>query len=138
MNGGEDMDRRCRIRGYVPSHVDYLQSFLAGTMDQIKEYVTDEDLIFDIKLIIDELVVNGAMHGNGWNESKRVFLKIELDPDELIILVQDEGKGVEYSTDQYDCTQLKCSGRGLVIVEALTDSINYEGNRICCKKKINI
>lgn len=132
------MDRRCRIRGYVPSHVDYLKPFLAGTMNQIKQYVTDEDLIFDIKLIIDELVANGAMHGNEWNEAKRVFLKIELDPDELTILVQDEGQGLEYSTDQYDCNEMKCSGRGLVIVEALTDAICYEGNRIRCKKKISL
>lgn len=132
------MDRRCRIRGNVPSHVDHLKPFLTGTMDQIKRYVTDEDLIFDIKLIIDELVVNGAMHGNGWNEDKRVFLKIDLDPDEMTIAVQDEGKGMNYTTDQYDCAAKKCNGRGLVIVEALTDAISYEGNRILCKKKLNV
>lgn len=130
------MDRKFRIQGNVPSEITFVNHFLAGTMNQIQRYIKDEDLIFDIRLIIDELVVNGAKHGNKWNESKKVFLKIYMEDQELNIQVEDEGEGLNYSTDQYDCTKLKCSGRGLVIVEALADTIKYDGNRIYCKKNL--
>lgn len=128
------MDRRVLIEDHVPSDIDYVGQFLSNAMEKIRKHVIDEDLIFDIRLIIDELVVNGAQHGNEWNSSKKVFLKVDMDREKMMISVRDEGIGMNYSTDQFDCKEMKCSGRGLLIVEALTDVITYNGNQICCTK----
>lgn len=128
------MDTMCRIQGSVPSQLDTVNDFLSGAMRQIAVYITDPDLIFDIKLILNELVINGAMHGNKWNESKKVFLNIHLTDDRIQIIVRDEGEGINFSTEEYDYKDMKSNGRGLVLVEALTDNFICQGNEVIVNK----
>ncbi|MDO5037446.1 MAG: ATP-binding protein [Tissierellia bacterium] len=132
------MERICHIQGSVPSNINSVQEFLTTTMKRIEAYISDEDTIFDIRLIINELVVNGAKHGNGWNGNKEVFLAIHLSGEDITIQVKDEGQGICHAIDSYDPLDMKDSGRGLVIVRALTDDLIYQGNQIVAIKHLKL
>lgn len=118
--------------GSVASDMEALRGFIAETMDAIAAYIPNRDLQYNIRLIIDELMVNGADHGNAWNRDKQVFLRIDMEPDRMRIAVRDEGEGFYYSAEDFECTTDSCCGRGLFIVESICRSVEYKGNSIHC------
>lgn len=128
------MDAIYTYQGEVASEIDRIKPFLEEILCGIKKYIVDEETIFDIKLILDELVVNGALHGNELDKKKRVRLKIVLRNSSITIKVMDEGSGINYSANEDCFTAHKCCGRGLVLVKALTDSMVFRNNEVICLK----
>ncbi|CAC9936765.1 hypothetical protein PEPCOX59622_01676 [Aedoeadaptatus coxii] len=131
------MEGRRWIEGSVPSDMLMLREFIAGAMRQAASYVSDRDRLFDIRLIIDELLLNGADHGNAWDRKKEVYLRMEFIPNGVKIVVRDEGRGIDYVPEGYVCTTDCCSGRGLFIVESICQSVAYEGNTIECYMELS-
>lgn len=101
-------------------------------LKQINLIVEDEDLLFDLRLILNELLINAFTHGNKKDLGKAMHLSLILDDIELKIKVMDEGRGVNSADYCYNCADLKNHGRGLVIVEKLADSVFVEGNIVRC------
>lgn len=126
------MNRGNLIEGSVPSDMLSLRKFIADAMVEVASYVTDRDLLFDIRLIIDELLLNGADHGNEWDRQKQVYLRMDFIPSGVKIIVRDEGRGVQYLPEGDPCTMDGCSGRGLFLVESICRSVAYEGNTVKC------
>lgn len=122
--------------GSVKSDLDSVKIFLKTILEKLTEYIDDEDLFFDIRLILNELIVNGAIHGNCENINKLVFLTLILDQEGIKINVKDEGCGINHEIDSYDVEDMKCSGRGLILVEALTDCLILDRNEIFAVKYI--
>lgn len=120
------------IEGSVDSNLACLHNFIARAMRQVASHVSDEDLLYNIRLIIDELLLNGADHGNAWNRDKKVYLRIEIKPDGMCIVVRDEGKGFQKDCTPYDYASDRCGGRGLFLVESICESVIYEGNTVHC------
>lgn len=130
------MDTLYKFKGFVNSDLSLIKNFLDSAMKDLNPYIRDQEKLFDIKVILNELVVNGAMHGNEEDLNKKVCLKLILDRDSLKIIVKDEGRGVDFDTTLYDCTQKKCNGRGLLIVEALTDQLILNDNEVIAIKNL--
>ena len=122
------------FNGSVESDLDSVKTFLKTVLEKLNFYIDDEDSFFDIKLILNELVVNGVIHGNKENSEKKVFLDVTLDDKGIIINVRDEGKGIDYDVSSYKVEDMKCSGRGLVLVEALSDNLILRNNEIIAVK----
>ena len=120
------------FQGSVASDMESLRGFIAEAMGEIASYIPDRDLQYDIRLIIDELMVNGADHGNAWDGNKRVHLRVDMEPTVMHISVRDEGEGFYYSSKDFSCTTESCCGRGLFIVESICRSVEYHGNMIRC------
>ena len=130
------MDTLYKFKGFVNSDLSLIKNFLDSAMKDLNPYITDQEKLFDIKVILNELVVNGAMHGNEEDLNKKVCLKLILDRNSLKIIVKDEGRGVDFDTTLYDCTQKRCNGRGLLIVEALTDQLILNDNEVIAIKNL--
>lgn len=130
------MDTLYKFKGFVNSDLSLIKNFLDSAMKDLNPFIRDQEKLFDIKVILNELVVNGAMHGNEEDLNKKVCLKLILDRDSLKIIVKDEGRGVDFDTTLYDCTQKKCNGRGLLIVEALTDQLILNDNEVIAIKNL--
>ena len=130
------MDTLYKFKGFVNSDLSLIKNFLDSAMKDLNPYIRDQEKLFDIKVILNELVVNGAMHGNEEDLDKKVCLKLILDSDSLKIIVKDEGRGVDFDTALYDCTQKRCNGRGLLIVEALTDQLTLNDNEVIAIKNL--
>lgn len=97
--------------------------------------------IDDMKLVLNELLVNAVVHGNKKNKKKNVYLQMQLKNDSIMTKIADEGKGFDYLNyiSKYNSHQLKESGRGIKLICALTDSVAFNslGNEIKFFKKVN-
>lgn len=125
-------------RGSVCSELDAIKDFVNDTLDNLKNILDDSDLMFDLKLILNELIVNGALHGNECLVSKSVELCLEICENKLIIQVKDEGDGIsDFDLARYNPTDLKSWGRGLVLVNGLSDEFYIDENKVIAVKYLN-
>lgn len=122
------------FKGEVKSDLKQVKPFLDNILYNIKKYILSEELIFEIRLILDELVVNAVMHGNLCNSDKCVFLDVIIYENQILIKVKDEGTGIRYDIRECHCEGLQCCGRGLYLVNALTDGLEFNNNEITVKK----
>ncbi|MBC7088564.1 MAG: ATP-binding protein [Tissierellales bacterium] len=120
----------------VCSDLEYIKSFIDRTVKTLNCIISNKDILFDIKVILNELIVNGALHGNECMKEKCVNLTIKVDNDMLTIEVEDEGSGIIYNFDEYNPSDFKSWGRGLVLVKGLSDEFRVENNRAISIKKL--
>lgn len=123
-------------KGSVCSDLDTIKSFIDKTVGILNGIILDRDLMFDIRVILNELIMNGALHGNECMTSKCVSLTLRMNEDKLMIEVEDEGRGINYNLKEYNPSDLKSWGRGLVLVNGLSDELYVDRNRIVSVKKI--
>lgn len=112
------------------SDLENIKIAIQDIINNLRLIVDDENLIFDIRLILNELVINSVIHGNECDKGKSVELYLELIEDVLRIEVIDEGQGIDYDIKSYNSEELKCCGRGLVIVDGLSDEFHIDKNRV--------
>lgn len=117
--------------------------FLSDSRDSI-----NQDIIFEIKVILNELLQNAIKHGNKEDSKKSVEVSVGITVnDYAYFIVQDEGEGYdgrclreeECNLDEaIDICNLKESGRGMMIVRSLCDEIrfNEKGNKVIILKKL--
>lgn len=122
--------------GTVISDLDSIKYFIDGILNEITKHISDEEIMFDLRLILNELVINGALHGNKSEKTKLVRLEICLEKDKLKIKVEDEGNGIIENSDEKDIDELKCCGRGLLIVDRLSDEFLINKNKFMVVKRI--
>lgn|SRR5690554_2048350 len=122
--------------GSVCSDLDLVKGFIDKIMKKLNRIIDNGDTIFDIKLILNELVINGVFHGNECEDTKCVNLSLEIRNNRIIIEVEDEGEGIDYDFTSYNPLDLKCGGRGLLLVKGLSDELIVDQNRITAIKKL--
>lgn len=126
-----------RYSATVCSDLEMIRNFVDEILTKINCLVEDQDTMFDIRLILNELIINGVMHGNDCLRSKCVKLSLKINKGRLTIEVEDEGQGINYDFKSYDPEDLKCCGRGLVIVNGLSDEFYIQKNKVIAIKHIN-
>lgn len=135
IDGRDDMD--FNYYGSVCSDLHTVKEFLDELILKLTGIINNKETIFDIKLILNELVINGAMHGNNCLDSKCVSLSLELVGNKITIEVKDEGTGINFNIDEYNPGDLLYGGRGLVLVNGLSDELYIDKNRVVAIKHIN-
>lgn len=94
----------------------------------------DGNLIYDIRIILNELLINGIKHGNCCCRHMYIRFKVYIIADNIFIEVEDEGEGIEKLSDCLNSKDdLKCSGRGLKIVKELSESLAVNKNKVTVK-----
>ncbi|MGJ0846257.1 ATP-binding protein [Tissierella praeacuta] len=126
-----------KYSGIVCSDLDMIKNFVEDVLKKLNNIIENNDIMFDIRLILNELVINGVLHGNDCITSKCVKLSLEVKENTLTIQVEDEGTGIDYNLESYDPSDLKCCGRGLVIVNGLSDEFYIQKNKVTAIKHIN-
>jgi serine/threonine-protein kinase RsbW len=110
-------------------------------------FTVDENNLFELKVILNELIVNAISHGNNFDCSKKVLVTLKGIGNKLIyISVQDEGSGFSQCADTLkifntDYINNECCehGRGLIIVShlCLRMKINYSDNKVSLLKSLS-
>lgn len=126
-----------RYDGIVCSDLGIIKNFVDEILKKIRPLVENEEAMFDIKLILNELIINGVMHGNECVSSKCIKLLLEIENRKLKIVVEDEGEGISYDFMTYNPENLTTCGRGLVIVNGLSDEFYIEKNKVVAVKLLN-
>ena len=94
--------------------------------------VINETIFFNTKVILYELIINGVIHGNQKDNNKQINIKLYINKSCIIIEVSDEGSGIIYNHKDCGENDYSESGRGLMLVEGLSDKFSVDGNRVTC------
>ncbi len=112
-----------------------IPAFSKKILTKLEPYCKDQDFWFDVRLALEEALVNAVKHGNKADSHKSVRVSIELNDKAVTIEVKDEGAGFDYErlarpTDQKNLEKL--SGRGVFLMKNLMDSVTYldKGSRV--------
>jgi serine/threonine-protein kinase RsbW len=110
----------------LPENIRIVESFI----DNLKDHFNiDEDIYGNLMVSITEAVNNAIKHGNQSDRSKFVSLTAECSETQLLIRVEDEGKGFDYQNlpDPTAPENLeKVGGRGIFLMRHLADGIHFE------------
>lgn len=113
----------------MKSDISKIKPTINNVLTSIKEELTDNEF-FDVKLTLDELLVNGVLHGNKLNSEKRVDLNVDINNEKIIIRVKDEGEGFIYKKRQ--TSSYEETGRGLILVDGICDTFTVDNNIVIC------
>jgi len=86
----------------------------------------DEEEIMKISMAVREAAVNAVLHGNAYDPNKKVTLAFERTPDDLVIVIRDQGKGLDEAKipDPLSPDNLmKTSGRGIFLIRSFMDVV---------------
>lgn len=81
-----------------------------------------------LAISVTEIVGNAVVHGNKRDKSKKVTVVFKYKNDTITVSIQDEGKGFNESDIANPLEPenlLKESGRGIFIVRALMDQVDF-------------
>lgn len=125
---------------------------LASTIDIVLNAITSEhfvsdQILFEIKVVLNELIVNALCHGNNCELEKVTYVTFKLVKNNyLYISVKDEGLGFNQKfdakllDDNIEATNKSlCEhGRGLIIVDRLCDRVKFNkcGNKVAIIKNL--
>lgn len=124
------------FRKKFKSRISIAQKVISEILEQVEGAISGDDL-FDIRLILNELIYNSIIHGNKGDEEKHVFLILSIDDEKIDLKVIDEGEGI-MNNSEYNPELLSTNGRGLVLVKGLSDCLSIDGNAVRVVKKINL
>jgi serine/threonine-protein kinase RsbW len=120
---------------HVPETVErYLDSTL-DSVDQAEEMTSatalragfDEDELMKIGMAIREAMVNAVVHGNQYNQNKRVRFSLSLTADRFTITIADEGNGFDFAHIPDPLAPenlLRTSGRGIFLMRSFMDAVD--------------
>ncbi|MDO5754947.1 MAG: ATP-binding protein [Tissierellia bacterium] len=120
-----------RINRCIPSSLDNANRGITEIL-QIMNHIVGEDLLYDIRFILNELVVNSVEHGNEHDIQKKINIQVGINGNEIRIRVKDQGLGFYHDNKDTDCLSLRPDGRGLFIVKHLADRVDINHNEITC------
>lgn len=128
------------LRFTIPSDPVEARDVQKRIMDDIARHGYDSHCSFAIKLALEEALVNAIKHGNKFDRTKKVHIEAKITPKQAEICIEDEGEGfkrvcVPDPTAEENLE--KCSGRGILLIEAYMNKVQYSrgGRRLRMVKK---
>lgn len=120
-----------QIQRKIRSSIDEVKNIVDDILLNIQQDLNDK-VIFNTKLILSELIINGVIHGNHKDTSKYLYINVYIKNNCIIIEVSDEGHGIVYKHKSFGEYDYDSSGRGLMLVEGLSDKFKVCGNKVTC------
>lgn len=135
----------------IPANISYMSYVVNDILFYMQNNhgLADENILFDLKVILNELILNAIKHGSEEDNKNLVKIVAGIAKDNYIYLVvEDNGEGYNYNclleNNQRlpcytDLTDLKENGRGILIVKNLCDklSFNKKGNKVLVVKRLH-
>ncbi|WP_407426976.1 ATP-binding protein [Arcticibacter sp.] len=120
----------------LPSKLESI-TILENFIDTIQEENSIPESVYaNMLTCLNEVVINSIIHGNKQDESKKVYINLEIIGKKVLqYTITDEGEGFDYNNlpDPTAPDNLEnLSGRGIFIVKHLADQciFNMTGNQI--------
>ena len=111
-----------------PSNVAKVQPFVEKATSSLE---ISKDKFGNILISLTEAVTNAIRHGNGFDESKKVRIDIRRKKNNLTCCVSDEGHGFDLESIPDPTAPenlLKCGGRGVFLMQMLSDEVEFKNN----------
>jgi serine/threonine-protein kinase RsbW len=108
-----------------PKSIAEVEQFVVNVVNR---YRLNDDQHGNILISLTEAVNNAIIHGNCQDSSKKVSIRLREGKDKLAFQVSDEGCGFDFR-EVPDPTKpenvCKCGGRGVFLMQRLSDNISY-------------
>ena len=129
------------IKLEIPSSMDFVHLLDAVITEILQQMGFDRDATDQVNLAVIEAGTNAIKHGNREEPRKRAYFDFMMYPEELVVIVRDEGEGFDAQTTEDPLKPenlLNSSGRGLFLMEACMDSVDFSqnGTVVAMTKKI--
>jgi serine/threonine-protein kinase RsbW len=128
-----------RITIVVPSQLLYVDPVVSYLIDHLTRLgYADEDS--NTAIALHEAITNAMRHGNKLDVNKNVEIVLELDSQQAVFTITDEGSGFDPSSvcdpTEGDNIFREC-GRGLLMMRHIMDEVRYNerGNQITMVRK---
>ena len=112
--------------------IEFTEKFIQEIEDNKIEGIDQ----FELTMILDELLINAAEHGNKFDTEKKVHIKYALKPYKIELIVTDEGKGFDWEKtfrEKEKITLYHKRGRGIQIVKKLVEILEYSNKGKTCR-----
>ena len=117
---------------HVPETVERFLASTLESVDSAEELAVgvaqragfDEDDLMKIGMAVRESMVNAVVHGNRYNENKRVRFSVGHNSERLTVRISDEGEGFDFESlpDPLAPENLmRTSGRGIFLIRSFMD-----------------
>ncbi|MGB1242195.1 MAG: ATP-binding protein [Chitinophagales bacterium] len=96
-----------------------------------KRFNIDDEVYFNILLVLTEAVNNCILHGNQEDPRKHVHIRMNPKQNALYFVIRDEGEGFnpERLPDPTQPDRLACAnGRGVFLMRQLSNNVQYSND----------
>jgi len=119
----------------VKSSLKNIRHVVDEVIGMLNSLKADESDIFDIRLSMEEALINAMKYGNKFDERLDVSVEFGCKENKFILSIEDRGGGFDYKNMPDPTNEenlLKGRGRGVFLILRLMDSVefNKKGNRI--------
>ena len=119
----------------MPSDIKKIRKVIARIVDLLVERNVDKSHMFDIRLSVEEAIINAIEHGNKKDKNLIVDISFAIDDEKIELAVEDQGRGFDHTKMPDPTTNgnvLRAHGRGVYLIHKLMDRVQYNdrGNRI--------
>ena len=140
-HGGGDRKHDGRRVFTIPSDFAAGRAVQSQILDDVRRHGFKGNCYFAINLALEEAITNAIRHGNKLDPDKKVHVEARITDERAEIVIEDEGPGFKRD-DIPDPTAHenleKCSGRGILLIEAYMSRVTWErGGRRVKMVKIN-
>ena len=106
---------------------------------QMKLLNWPEKDMFNVQLAFEEAITNAVMHGNRSDPQKNIYLKCDVQKDEVVLSIRDEGCGFNPDVlpdPRHPDSLLVPTGRGIFLIRHIMDKVEFlpEGNGLTMTK----
>ena len=119
------------IHTKIPTKLEYMPVLISQIIDKLTEQGVVSEKLFDIRLSLEEVIINAMKYGNKMDPQLQVEVKVTTEEDKLIMEIKDQGPGFNYDDlpDPTDEANLeKASGRGVFLIKNLMDEVEFFDN----------
>jgi len=125
----------------IPSRLNLVRDTCLGMLKKIEKFHLSESDLFDLRLCIEESLINAVKYGNKLDKNLKVDISVKVDENKVEVAILDQGEGFDYNTlpdPTVNSNILKSSGRGVYLVRHLMDEVRFndKGNQITLVKYI--
>ena len=129
MNAGPGSDEIQEGKMEIPSDLEYVQEASRRIISILQKYKLSESLLMDMRLLVEEMVINAIRHGNKFSTDKFVLLQYKATPESIELVVRDEGDGFDFEAVE---------GKGLKLIKSISDKVEFSrgGSQIKVFKRL--
>jgi len=138
-----DQKRKADFQLEIPSKLESLVDVEALTEKVADKYRIQGDDRDNLAIAITEMVNNAIIHGNKFDQAKKVVVSFYYDKGSLSVYIKDNGTGFDPNNvgNPLDPENLmKESGRGIFILKSIMDDVHFHyspnGMEVQITKKI--
>ncbi len=112
----------------LPARLELIPGFTRALLEKVRQLGLKKEELFDIKLCLEEALINAVKHGCKLNPAHEVEVDVESAPGRLAITVKDKGEGFDFKnipSPAKDEHLGKLSGRGIYLIRSHMDEVDF-------------